>query len=235
MEERGALERALPAPDHRHLPPREPREATVRRGVGRELRRQVGEGDRAPSERGNPRRDDDAPGPNHLAILQHHPEAVRIRVNPLDAPPVQVRHDLLPEPLSVRDEAVERHGPGDRAAARGLIGVEREGPVRIRDVGGGPVGAQEHPRRHLAPPEGHRLPEDTRLDARRAQVRARRQSVGARADDRHRTRCRHVPVPASSSPDTLDGSSAADNWTRCCVTPTCGPAVPRDQFDRGPA
>src|SRR5260221_406438 len=132
---------------------------------------------------GPPRERSDAGGDHHsagaelFAVVQPEPESIRGRLDPDDAPPVQVRRDLLLKPLAVPDEVADRKRPRGRDLADLVVAPERQAPVGVADLGGGRTRAEEHALRHVPLPEFHRLPEDPGFDASGSEMRRGGQAV----------------------------------------------------------
>jgi hypothetical protein len=63
-------------------------------------------------------------------------------------------------PQSVADEAFKGNGSGEVIATAYLVSVQREGSVRVGDMGSRPGRTEQHSGRHGGPPEAHGFAEN---------------------------------------------------------------------------
>ena len=155
----------------------------VRRGRG-ELGRQA-------LQTGQAGRHDDRAGGEQLARVQLQFEAAALVPLHRHHPHLlQLGHQLLPEPLAVgderldRDDVLVRHQPLD---AGGVAVVDEVVPLlRGVEIGCGRSRLQEHSDGHVVAPADHGVAEDADGDAARSQMGGGRQAEGPGADDCYR-------------------------------------------------
>ena len=184
-QQRGRLERALPAAGDDDPPAVEGAQVAVLDGVRHEPRAERVEQRRPVGEGGDPGGDDHAARAHRLAVLELEDEPVAVRLHAADGAVVEAGHGPALEPAAVVDEAVQRHRRAERLLRVVAIVVEGEAAAGVRQVARDPRRAQEHAGGHVALPEGHRRAEDADVQAVDGpEVRRGAQPVRARADDR---------------------------------------------------
>src|SRR5580692_6418591 len=117
----------------------------------------------SPSEGTDARGYYDTTRPEHLAVVERNSKTIRTTLNSADRSPIEIRHSLLLIPMSILYEAIQRHWLRDAATALGSECLQRQCKMRIRDLRGGPIGAQKHADRHVALPKRHGLAENADL------------------------------------------------------------------------
>ena len=168
VEQRGGLERALPAADDRHAPSGEDREVAVVERVRGQVRRE--------SRRTAPGRLAKVPMPaatttrraRRTIVAGGDLEPVRVPLDAADVALVQLRDGGPLEPAAVLDEPVDRDRDRDRVSP---LARSWRGNVSRRP--GSPMSLPRYGERSSMPagvcvlPEAHRRAEDPRVDSRR--------------------------------------------------------------------
>ena len=183
--QRGALEAVLPTADDQHAPAGELPELLMldceRHAAGPlelgQLRQPAREGRHA--DRGH-----DPTGVELVAGRRAHPERAACPLDVADVGRVDVRHELLAEPVGVAQERLQRHRLDPLAADLVRPALQRAPVARGGQPRLAPVGAQQHLRRHHRPPRPHRRAEHAHRAKPRGEMGRERQAVGPGADDR---------------------------------------------------
>src|SRR4051812_18037640 len=113
---------------------RQPPEVRMLEGVGDKLRRQSLEDAGPACERAHTRGDDDAACLHYLAVARRHGKVVRLTLDRLDAPFVEIGHCCLRVPLAVADVVLERDRRLEPRAALLAVAGERQFMTRVGDL-----------------------------------------------------------------------------------------------------
>ena len=120
---------------------------------------------RAPCERLDSCRNNHAAGLPDFAIFGGETKAHAVFFYAFNLSGVAVRHGLGLKPAAVVDEATQRQRGSDGVSSRGLVALQREILIRIREVGARQRRAKKHEFWHMPLPERHGLAKDADIQS----------------------------------------------------------------------
>src|SRR5579885_3782351 len=82
-------------------------------------------------------------------------EGGRLHVDARERATFDFRHGMALKPGAIFDKLTQRNGGGKGIADSGAKSIQGERRIGVRDVGGGPGGAEKHSIGHAVLPEGH--------------------------------------------------------------------------------